>query len=267
MYWQPGGNPDLLPEEGYSAEITAIYTAGGEKLSATTSLSGYYSRIYDWILWLPGFKGYWEPSNLKEVRSYGLEYQITMLATLRQTQFRLHGNLAVTQTLNYGEPFAYGDNSHGKQLPFIPRISGNAVFSIANRGFYINLQHSSMGVRYLLSSNSGTTEDDSGLFFPAADLDRMYSLYPHFMNNLTVGKGFPVGGRRGISRLLTAEGLKNGGSPGSASDLPAARGVTGETKKLTVELRIDNLLNESYRNILQRFMPGRSYNLHIKFDF
>ena len=35
----------------------------------------------------------------------------------------------------------------------------------------------------------------------------------------------------------------------------------------TLELKIDNLFNETYRNVLMRFMPGRSFLLQLKYDF
>lgn len=232
LYWQPGGNPDLLPEEGYSGEITAMYNSEKDPLSINTSLSAYYSAIHNWIMWLPGIKGYWEPMNVKEVRTYGLEYHLTLLLTVKKSLFRFHGNLALTHTLNYGEPFVYGDESAGQQLPFIPRISGNAVFSITNSGYYLNFQHNSMGIRYLLSSNSTAPADDTDQLTLSTGTERMYSLYPHFLNNLTLGK-----------KLFWGKST------------------------LALEFRADNLLNESYRNILQRFMPGRSYNMLIKIDF
>ena len=61
------------------------------------------------------------------------------------------------------------------------------------------------------------------------------------MNNLRIGKGFEVGGGKS--------------------------GVGRSPQKINLELRIDNLFDETYRNELQRFMPGRSYMLHMKFEF
>ncbi|MCA1747106.1 MAG: TonB-dependent receptor plug domain-containing protein, partial [Bacteroidales bacterium] len=101
MYWQPGGNPDLRPEEGYTGEVTVLWEAADEKRSVSTSLTGYYSRISDWILWLPGFKGYWEPVNLAEVRSYGLEYQLSAELAAGRTRLRLHGNVALSHTRDF----------------------------------------------------------------------------------------------------------------------------------------------------------------------
>jgi len=231
LYWQPGGNPNLKPEKGYSSEISAAYSRNFSALSFTTSTSIYYSKISNWIMWLPGFKGYWEPFNVKEVRSYGLEYMLAAAYTLQKTEFRLNGNMAISRTENYGDPFVTGDESIGKQLPFIPKLSGNVSASVTNRGFFLIFQNNSMGMRYLASSNIAPTEDLSDETDYISGADYLYSLYPHYLNKITLGKTF---------------------------NLPLG--------KLSLELYINNLFNETYRNILQRFMPGRSYNIHIKYD-
>jgi iron complex outermembrane receptor protein len=296
MYWQPGGNPDLRPEEGYTGEVTVLWEKAAEERSVSTSLTGYYSRISDWILWLPGFKGYWEPVNLSEVRSYGLEYQLSAELAVRRTRLRLHGNVALSHTRDYsgevagdvpgdgdgtlangaggsGIPSPADSGSRGEQLPFIPKVSGNAFVSVMNRGWYLTWQYNAMGTRQLMSSGSGGPADDSdellglkggGLvsgsseneqfhsssgaeqLSDASGNDRLYSLYPWFMNNVRIGKSFAVGSGKMGSRKNDAR-------------VPL--------QKIIVELRIDNLFNETYRNELQRFMPGRSYTMHLKFDF
>ncbi|MEX0982766.1 MAG: TonB-dependent receptor [Bacteroidales bacterium] len=271
LYWQPGGNPDLLPEEGYTGESSVRWekAAGGQTVN--TSLTGYYSRINDWILWLPGFKGYWEPVNLAEVRSYGLEYQLAVKVTVRRTMLQLHGNFALTNTRDYSGTITGGgagsagetadggtadgasspdNNSRGVQLPFIPKVSGNAFVSVTNRGWYLQWQYNAMGTRQLMSGNSGGPADDSqelpGLngverLNGTSGNERLYSLYPYFMNNMRIGKRFEVGtGKNGAGR-----------SP----------------QKINLELEVDNLFNETYRNELQHFMPGRSYMLHLKFEY
>ena len=57
-------------------------------------------------------------------------------------------------------------------------------------------------------------------------------LYPYFMNNLQLGIKFMVG-----------------------------------TQKLTVESKILNLFDEEYRTVLQRPMPGRNFQLVLRYDF
>ncbi len=57
-------------------------------------------------------------------------------------------------------------------------------------------------------------------------------LYPYFMNQAAIGKQFEIKGN-----------------------------------KLNISLKVHNLLNEEYRSILQRPMPGRNYSLQLNFNF
>jgi len=232
LYWQPGGNPDLLPEEGYTFETGLHYLLQRGQTDLETQLTGYYSDINNWILWLPGFRGYWEPLNIKKVRSYGLEYQLKLGWKIKKTRIGLNGNYALTRSRNYGELLVEGDGSYGKQLPFIPVHSGNAFISVSNSGYYLNIHHSSYGVRYLLNSNREGFDDDSG-FFGASDGNHpMVRLYPYHINHLSFGKTFE-----------------------------------GKIFNTGVEFKIYNLFNESYRNSLNRFMPGRNYMIMVRMDF
>lgn len=221
LYWQPGGNPDLQPEAGHTGELSVSWMKKTDALSLQTSVSGYYSRISNWILWLPGFKGYWEPVNLREVRSYGMEYHLSSQLRLGEWQLRLHGNLALTHTLSYDEAIFSGNDALGRQLPFIPKVSGNVNAALMRQGWFVIWQHNATGTRTLLSSSG--IQDGT---------ERIYTLYPHFQNNISIGK-----------QIKQPSGI------------------------FTVELRVENLFNESYRNVLMRFMPGRSFTLNLKYDF
>lgn len=72
-YWQPGGNPDLLPESGWGGEfawkwkkeITDSYTQQFESVL-------FYQKINDWIQWVPS-AGYWNPINQDLMLSRGIE--------------------------------------------------------------------------------------------------------------------------------------------------------------------------------------------------
>lgn len=73
LFWIPGGNTGLNPENGYTVE------AGSEnkfRISNNsliiTDISPYYTHITDMIVWRPG-GAYWSPVNYQEVRSAGLD--------------------------------------------------------------------------------------------------------------------------------------------------------------------------------------------------
>ncbi len=173
LYWQPGGNPDLLPEEGISGELGLEFreTIGNHLLHS--ELTVYRSDINNWIIWLPSYKGYWEPRNIKRVLSQGLEYHLSLKGRVGKIKYRVSGTYAYTNSRNYGDPLNWGDESYGKQLVYIPLHSGNVLVSASYKGFYVTFQHNSYSERFTTSSN---------------DITRRDWLYPYYMNDLILGK-------------------------------------------------------------------------------
>nr|WP_321451320.1 TonB-dependent receptor [uncultured Carboxylicivirga sp.] len=224
LYYVPGGNPDLVPEEGHTVEtgIHHVFHLGSTKIDYQVSV--YYSEINNWILWLPSSKGIWEAFNLKNVLSRGVEVNTTLLKQIGNWYLQAQGNYAYTKTTNEGESLNNEDASIGMQLPFIPLHSANALLSIRYKNFFVNYQHQYYGERFLLSSNMETIDDDSnqGLDYP------YYKLYAVPLNHMSLGYGF------NMSKV-----------------------------RLNTELKIHNLFDETYRNVLNRFMPGRYYECLI----
>jgi len=177
LFWQPGGNPDLMPEEGISYETGLAYTKDIENHSFSGEVTAFRSDIDNWIIWIPGYKGYWEPDNIKRVVSQGVEFYLSVKGSFGRFNYLMSGNYAFTNSLNYGDPLVWGDESYGKQLPYIPRHSGNFLAKLSFMKFFINWQHNSYSERFTTSSNDVTRRD---------------RLYPYFMNDLSIGKEFRV---------------------------------------------------------------------------
>ncbi len=178
LYWQPGGNPDLAPEQGWSAEGGIEYQIRRDAGLIRTELTAYRAGIENWIVWIPSFKGYWEPRNIDRVRSTGLEYALEIQGTLLGIDFRGLGTYAYTRSVNYGDPLVWGDRSYGKQLVYVPVHSGNLMINLAFRGYFITYQFNSYSERFTTTSN---------------DLSERHRLYPYYMNDLSAGKEFRFG--------------------------------------------------------------------------
>ncbi len=177
LYWQPGGNPDLLAEKGISTELGADYSIEWGRFGLKAGISGYYSDIRDWIIWTPSYKGFWVPRNISRVESKGVEVDLSFDGSIGKVEFRIAGNYAYTSSENYGDPIEWGDESYGKQLVYIPLHSGNLMVNVSYHGFYATYQHNSYSERYTTSSN---------------DVSRRDWLYPYFMNDLMFGKLFHI---------------------------------------------------------------------------
>ena len=193
LYWQPNGNPDLLPEEGYSLDGGLDYQdlILGQVLQ--TSLTLYHSRILNWIMWIPSSRLNLEPMNIREVRATGMELALGLKGGRGEFRYRVSGNYAWTRSLNLGDPLVWGDESYGKQLVYIPEHSGNAFVNLGYKRFHVSYQYNAYGERYTTSSNA---------------LNRRDWLYPYFMNDLGLGAGFRAG-RADLSLGLEIRNLFN----------------------------------------------------------
>jgi len=173
LYWEPGGNPDLRPERGYSIELGLEYRAAILEQNLQAELTAYSSNIRNWILWIPTYRGYWEPLNISRVKSKGIEINVASEGYLGIIGYCLSGTYAYTSSLNYDNKETWGNESYGKQLVYIPLHSGNFNIKFLYRGFSMGWQHNSYSERFTTSSN---------------EISRRDRLYPYFMNNISVGK-------------------------------------------------------------------------------
>ena len=73
LYWDPGGNPDLIPEQ--NRRLGAEWR---NKWNSTFRhhISTYYKWGSNWIQWVPTDLGFWRPMNAREGKSYGAILEI-----------------------------------------------------------------------------------------------------------------------------------------------------------------------------------------------
>ncbi len=124
LYWYPGGNPDLLPEDGRTVDLALKYglQKGPFKLDLRTG--GYLSRVKNWIQWKPSFYRYWVPENVAMVFARGIENHADVSFVRGDWKASLSGNYVFTVTTDESETAQLLGIS-GKQLIYIPRHHGN----------------------------------------------------------------------------------------------------------------------------------------------
>lgn len=156
LYWIPGGNPGLLPEEGITADLV-ISTESPGPGKWNQQISFFVSKIDNWIIWQPASNGawYWEAANVREVFSRGVEYQLRGKLIWQGFHFLYGGNYAFTRTSNLNAVNSV-DLSRGKQLIYIPRHTGNLHVAAEYDGWTINGNLIYTGRRYTQSSNAWT---------------------------------------------------------------------------------------------------------------
>ena len=180
LYFSPGGNPELKSEKGYTYDFGVSFGIEESKISLNGDISFFGSKIKDWILWLPTYKGYWSPFNIKQVDSRGMETSADMVIKLTENKsISVEGNFTVTRSINNGDPVGLLDESIGKQLVYVPLYSSaiNGIF--ISDGWKIKYSWNYYSKRYTTSNNN--------------EGSIMGVLGNYFMNDISIEKDFSPG--------------------------------------------------------------------------
>lgn len=106
LYFYPGGNPDLKPEQGFQSDISLNYKNNflqKNKIEAEVDL--FYSDINNWILWQPTPFGYWSPENVREVVSRGIQSKISIILLMGKNKFSFSGAYTYNIASAYNDEF------------------------------------------------------------------------------------------------------------------------------------------------------------------
>ena len=119
-YWQPGGNPNLRPENGGGGEAGLRYQRPlGRATALTGELTGYSQTVNEWVQWLPNERGIYSPRNLRQVRSQGLEAVLGL--RYGRGRYALHGRASYALTSTRKTQGTPDDpDPTGRQLAFVP---------------------------------------------------------------------------------------------------------------------------------------------------
>jgi iron complex outermembrane receptor protein len=167
LFWNPGGNPELKPEESYSGDLSLEYEKEFDGHRIENTISTFYSSINDWILWKPGEYGFWKADNVARVRATGAEYRLFMELNFFDFKSKFTATYAFTHTTNRSDP---QDNSYGMQLIYIPLHKFNFNTVLEYRNFSLAYTSYAVGER-----NTYTDNDPSGRLAPFSLHDLRFS--------------------------------------------------------------------------------------------
>jgi len=185
IYWQPGGNPNLKPEESINEEATLIarFFENSVLKNAEVSLTAYHSIIDNSIQWLPTQNVYWAPQNLRKVRGRGLEAEFKTGIQLNKAEFLFNCGYAYTSIMNINKISVF-DDSYNKQLIYVPfhKVFFNMSFNYRNIDLHFN--HVFTGKRYTMSDNSK--------FLPYYNLSMLSVSYSFKIKKFNIASFFKV---------------------------------------------------------------------------
>ncbi len=157
LYWVgPGasGNPDLVDEDGYSADIGSNFFINKKRFMINANATAYFSRFSDLIMWQE-IDGIWMPQNKKLVDTKGVEFRAN-------GEFKHTKNIKTFASITYtytssklkGELTEENKNVIDKQLVYIPLYQANANVGITAYGVSLAVSVKYVGQRYIYEDNS-----------------------------------------------------------------------------------------------------------------
>ena len=110
-------------------------------------------KVNNWIQWIPAFAGFWQPENLKSVRSRGFETSLTYTYAYGRTRLYAHGQYAYTQS-RATESFLASDETLGKQLIYVPLHNVKFNVSVEWKNFGLRADCQAYSERFINADNS-----------------------------------------------------------------------------------------------------------------
>lgn len=146
LYWNPGGNENLKGEDGKTIDFDINYLYDNVNFNLDFRTGLYYSKVNDWIQWVPTNYRYWMPRNVSEVLARGAEMHLKMNYRYALWTFSLSGNYVYSHTTDESE-YAQQYDTDGKQLIYIPKHHANAFVEVRWKTWNLNYTFEFTGER------------------------------------------------------------------------------------------------------------------------
>lgn len=170
-YWQPGGNPELAPEESWNEEAGISIEDQFDSGTFKFSFNAFNSNVSNWILWLPG-NSYWSVENAQEVWSRGFEISGNQSVSFGLISLFLAESYSLTKSTNEKKLFDL-DASYRKQLIYTPVNRFTVRAGTGYKGFSLTLRGNLTGEVF-------TTKDN------------IESLPPYFIMDAVISKSLKI---------------------------------------------------------------------------
>ena len=146
-FWQPGGDPDLRPEHGWTFDAGAVLRHAAPNADLKLEASYFLHRLRDQILWRPVAGGFYAPANFSRVRTRGLEVSGEARARLaRAASLDAGFFFTLTDARDRSDPAAA---SFDHQLRYVPRRQLKLYLGAAWRALRADVSARRVGRRFV----------------------------------------------------------------------------------------------------------------------
>ncbi len=185
LYYVPGGNPDLQAEKGLSGEISINMEDKLFKQDIVWNLTTYYSKINNWILWVPTEFGWWTPENKQKVYSRGLESRVKLKGNIISLHYETNFSFSLSHTTNESDNALSGEQ--GQQLIYVPTQSAYTDLNLKYKSISLRYAIDYTGLRHT-SYGSNTSIYD----LPAFTIHSIMARKTFRLKNLKAGLNFQI---------------------------------------------------------------------------
>lgn len=147
-FWQPGGNPDLDPEKGFSTTAGLTGNFSHKQWSFRYSAQAFLTQLNHALIWLPGTDGVYYAANIHAIESMGADASLETSVQLRKWKGSLRLMPVYTSSVITKSDASYSSGLN-KQLVYTPRLLYKGQFSIQYRQFSLQYFHQYTGYRYV----------------------------------------------------------------------------------------------------------------------
>lgn len=152
-FWIPGGNPNLLPEQGLRSEAGIDLLRKG----SFYALRMYHYAMQNLIVWLPGSQGYWSPENVTSTWSSGMEISADVLLFEKSRySLKLPLRLQLNRSLSNAGQGLIDRWLNQQQNIYAPVLSSSAGLNLKSQNLECMWRINYTGARYV--SNASTRQ-------------------------------------------------------------------------------------------------------------
>lgn len=150
-FWIPGGNQNLLPEQGSRSEFGIDLL----RKKSFFALRMYHYAMKNLIVWLPGTQGYWSPENISSTWSSGAEGSADVwLWNHHRWSFSVPLRLQVNRSLNEAGEGILQRWMHERQNIYAPVLIGSAGLNVRSDRLECLWRLNYTGARYVSDASS-----------------------------------------------------------------------------------------------------------------
>jgi vitamin B12 transporter len=153
LHWNPGGNPGLKSETGFSMEAGVKFHRRWERFGFDVRADWYRTDVDNWILWTPVEGGLWSPRNMRRVLAQGVETGLNVHAMAVKVRLGLNAEYQYTRS-TVQESDVPNDKAVGHQLIYVPMHSVRGHLSAQWKGLLVMYGHYWTGQRFTASDNT-----------------------------------------------------------------------------------------------------------------